>query len=265
MASERDYFLKAHNEFQQLHEWINRLFTAIGRENVEPRRARANLLFFRLGMVGNSLLTLCVSEMRHHESEPTNISVLDDSSIASLGRTLLETCVMFMYISEPAVSEDEWLLREAVLELHGLKARHRMAKHCGLLEAEPVDLHEIMSTLEQTILANPILQRLDAERQKKVLAGGELYINGRRGAIKEAGFDVEHFEGMYVFLSNHAHAGPVSFHHTGSTKMASGVAPDFQYRTSGLALEYGMGALDLACQRMFHLYPAIFLTRKTKH
>jgi hypothetical protein len=36
--SERDYFLKARNEFDAKHEFVTRIFGAVGRLNAEPRR-----------------------------------------------------------------------------------------------------------------------------------------------------------------------------------------------------------------------------------
>jgi hypothetical protein len=62
--SERAYFLKAHKEFEERHKFVVRIFGAVGRLNVESRRAWANLLLFRLAMLGNSLLTLCMPELR---------------------------------------------------------------------------------------------------------------------------------------------------------------------------------------------------------
>jgi hypothetical protein len=44
-----------------------------------------------------------------------------------------------------------------------------------------------------------------------------------------------------------------------------GIAPDHLYAVSGLALEYVTEPLGSACERMFLLYPEVFLKEETKH
>jgi len=116
--SERDDFLKAHMEVEEKLNFVVQILPAVYAQKVEPRRAWANLLFFRLFSVGQSILTLCIEDLRQKEPVPTDFCSLDHSSIAALTRTLLDTWLMFSYVSEIAISEEEWLLRRAALELH---------------------------------------------------------------------------------------------------------------------------------------------------
>lgn len=264
--SEKDYFLEARKKFEEKHGFVTRIFGAVGGLQVEPRRAWANLLFFRLAMVGNSMLTLCLPELRHQQDRPTDMSVLDHSSIAALGRTLLEAWLMFAYMSEPTVSEEEWLLRRSVLELHDVAARYRVLKDIGDLK-EAQEYRDKMEALRKAIESSPVFKNLVSERQKKVLSGQELYLHGLRAVVKQAGWDVDHFNAMYAALSSHAHSAPISFYRSvlNPGEPAAGVAPDHQYVTSGLALEYATEPLGFACERMFHLYPEVFLTGQTKH
>jgi len=169
---------------------------------------------------------------------------------------------MFVYVSEPAISGEDWLLRRAVLELHDSTTRYRISKDIGdIKEAQDY----LMEIVKKIIVSDPVFQSLDTERQQKVLKGQELYINGRNAVVREAGWDVDHFNAMYAALSSHAHSAPVSFYRSDPFEPSASIAPDYQYVTSGLALEYATEPLGFACERMFHLYPEIFLTGQTKH
>jgi hypothetical protein len=266
--SERDYFLKARKEFEEKHEFIVRIFRGVGRQNVEPRRAWANLLFFRLCMVGNTLLTLCIPEILNRKGGSTDISVLDHSSIATLARNLLETWMMFSYVSEPTISEEEWLRRRAVLELHDVTARYRVLKAIGDRQTKEAQLfRDKMSTLRKTIASDPIFQSLDTKSKDDIREGRSPFIYGRNAVVREAGWDVDHFTAMYAALSSHAHCGSASFYRAAlhPDEPAPGIASDYQYMVSGLAFEYATEPLGFACERMFHLYPKIFLADETKH
>ncbi len=134
---------------------------------MEPRRAWANLLFMRLGMVGFSLLTLCMLELdNQNDLEHGRVSALDHSSIAALARNLLEAWIMFVYMSEPAISDDEWSLRRSILELHDSTARYRIAKDIGDAE-EAQNFKLAKDATKRQIISDPLFQTLDGERQEK--------------------------------------------------------------------------------------------------
>jgi hypothetical protein len=111
-ANAREYFLEAYREFEQKHEFTARIFKVVGGQKRDQRRFWANLLFLRLSMIGFSLLHLCLPELRNREKNPAEATcALDPTSISAVGRTLLEACVMFLYVSELSVPEPEWSLR----------------------------------------------------------------------------------------------------------------------------------------------------------
>jgi hypothetical protein len=264
--SEGDYFLKARKDFKEKHEFVARILSAVGRLNAEPSRLWANLLFFRLAMVGNSLLVLCIPGLR--DREPTDGGGLDHSSVAALARNLLEAQVMFLYITDPKVSEHDWLLRRAVLELHDCTTRYRMLKDIGDGDSkEAQDFKSKITPLKNLIASSSAFRSLNAERQEKVLTGQELYVAGLRAVVKEAGWDVDHFNAMYSALSSYAHSSPASFYRSvlNPNEPDPGIAPDHRYVVCGLALEYTTEPLGWACERMFLLYPEVFLKGETKH
>lgn len=268
MSEEKKYFLNAQKEFEEKFDFVPQIFRHVYNLNVEPRRMWANLLFYRLALIGNSLLFLCGPELSEDERYAPHLSLLDHSSIAALARNLLEALLMFLYITDLAASEEEWLLRRAVLELHDCTARYRMLKDLGDGDTdEAKEFRGKIDPLKSTISSNPNFQGLNADRQKRLLTGQELYVGGLRAAVKAAGLDVDHFNGMYAALSVHSHCAPASFYRSvhNPDEPVFATPPEYTYLASGVALEYATEPLGLACERMFQLYPEIFLKAKTKH
>src|SRR5262245_57889656 len=115
MSDERSSFFKSHDEFEKMYNFVPRLFKHTYKLTAEPRYLWANLLLYRIIMIGNSVLFLCVPEVRERERTEIGSSLLDHSSIAALARNFLEGSVMFLYLTELGVAEEEWLLRRSVL------------------------------------------------------------------------------------------------------------------------------------------------------
>jgi hypothetical protein len=263
--SERDDFLKAQKEFEKRLEFVERIFRAVGRLKVEPRRAWANLLFFRLAVTGGSLLLLCIPELRDEKREPGDVSVLDHVSIAAVGRSMLETSAMFLYLTHPTLSDEEWQLRRDVLELHDCTIRYRVLKPFG---DEALEERDKIEQRRAKIASNPLFGKLHPEHRKNILDGKVLYVVGLRGALKEAGFDIDHFDAVYTSLSSFTHSHPASFYRSvlRPGEPEPGTPADVKYAVSTLIFDYLDKALGLTCDRMFHhLYPEIFLKGETKH
>lgn len=268
MSDERNYFLKAEKEFEEKFDFVPRIFQHVYKLSVDPRRKWANLLFYRVTLIGNTLLFLCTPEVSEDRRPDQNLSLLDHSSIAAVARNLLEALLMFLYITEPAASDEEWALRRAVLELHDCTARYRMLKDLGDGESdEAKEFRGKIDPLKSTISSNSSFQLLSSDRQKKLLTGQELYVGGLRAAVKAAGFDVDHFNATYAALSVHTHCAPASFFRSinNPDEPVFATPPEYTYIVSGVALEYATDPLGLACERMFRLYPEIFLKTETKH
>ncbi len=109
---------------------------------------------------------------------------------------------------------------------------------------------------EAVLVEQGWIQTLKPDRQKKLRDGQELFVSGLRAAAKQAGWHADHFNAMYAALSMHSHCAPTSFYRAAAdpTEPAPGISPDYQYLTSGLALEYVTEALWPACKQMFAIY-----------
>ncbi len=253
----RDDFLEAHKRFADKHKLVIEIFALVSRKNDTERRSWANRLFFRLGMVSTSILKLCEPELENTEE----FSALDHTSNAALGRTLLEAWIMFMYLSDPAISEEEWGLRRAILELHDSIARYRWMKDTGD-QQEAQGFKPQIELLKNIISSEPTFRGLDRENQDKILAGKQLYIKGLRGAVRATGWDADQFYAIYNILSSHSHSAPLSFYRDEGNpyEPVIGIVPSYVYLISELALDHCVVPLGLACERMmFELYPELFL------
>src|SRR5262245_43630174 len=128
--SQAEFFRTALAAFRRKHEFVGNIVNSVAGHNIESRRVWANLLCSRLWIVGRSLLTLCDQHPRETAGEQDTIG-LDHSSIAALERTLLESWVVFVYLSEPTISEAEWNLRKTIFGLYDTTTRYKILKHIG--------------------------------------------------------------------------------------------------------------------------------------
>ena len=99
---------------------VNSSYSAAGLAS-GPRRFWGSVLFTRLCTTSVSILFLCPhSKVNPHGKH------WDFGSIASLSRNLYECALHFFYLAIEPVSEDEWLFRLKVMQLHDCKERQRM-------------------------------------------------------------------------------------------------------------------------------------------
>jgi hypothetical protein len=168
--SEREYFWEKLRAFQDQHAVVEKIYKAISDQPVEDRRAWANAWFFRLWMFGNSLRLLCEHEKFKESQMRTDVSLLDPSSIATVGRSLIEAHLTFAYISDLRTSQQDWLLRKAVLELCDSSDRYRVSKFTGSGEAKY--WREKWEKLRKTAETEPIIQALDKKHREKTAKWG---------------------------------------------------------------------------------------------
>lgn len=266
--SERPDFVKAHKEVEEALNWVVQILPVIYAQKVGSRHAWTNLLFNRLFNIAHSMLTLSNDDISLKKSMSSKFCFVDHCSIAALSRTLLDTWLMFAYVSEIDLLEEEWLRRRAALELHHVTARYRMLKSIGDEKTEEAKEYKSkMPALRQVLTSDPIFQSLDIKIREDVIAGRSPYTIGRNEIVRRAGWDVDHFTGMFACLSSQTHSAPAGFYRSAINpdEPENRAVPDFQYLVAGLALDLAVKPLHFACERMFHLYPEVFLKGETKH
>jgi hypothetical protein len=69
--------------------------------------------------------------------------------------------------------------------------------------------------LRERLRSNSFFQSLDPKLHKKLLHGQKAYLDSLEAIAERAGVDVENFRFLYVLLSSHVHALPMSFYRIG--------------------------------------------------
>ena len=174
----------------------------------KPNIVMASYVFTRMCVTADTLLHLLQRDVEKSED-----LTLDHYSIGVMARNIIETALMFHYLSEDGVSDQDWELRRGVLNLHDAILKLRLLKSIGA-EDQYQAFKEEMEKLRAKMKEKAAFKAIDAERQQKLLSGHELYVRGLRSTLKLLGFEDAYFDGMYAYLSSQVHISPSSFYFT---------------------------------------------------
>ena len=187
---------------------------------------------------------------------PTEVGLLDHFSVATLTRSLIDTAIMTLYLSEPSLSLAAWDLRRHVLFLHDLTNRRRFLTTMSKLtqkSAPPSDkdaYYRAKNRILEVIKNRGNALLLPATRIEDLCKGQIVFIDGLRGAVREAGLDVDHYEFFQVYLSNHVHGHPGSYLRVDEQEISFESPSDFQFGFCGLCLDAGAQYLEAITERV---------------
>jgi len=174
------------------------------------RQRRALMVFLKMIAHNMSMAELCAEFIDRPDDDT---AMVDHFSIATLGRASIDAALMTMYISEPSLTLTQWDFRRQLLFLHDANNRSRFLKplkkygDIPFFETSDVirdGIKEKIKTLGATLLLS---EKAIAEYQ----SGLSIFINGARGAAREAKWDIDAFEFNQSYLSAYVHTHPVSF------------------------------------------------------
>lgn len=140
----------------------------------------------------------------------------DHFSIMALSRSCLDACLMTKYIASEAIDLPKWQLRRHVLFLHDLSNRRRFLSamkrvhdeaDIGFEESYPV----VKANLIEKIRVFGTELALPQEKIEDLLRGQTVYVDGTRGAVREAGWNVDDFDMHQSYMSAYVHSHPVSY------------------------------------------------------
>jgi hypothetical protein len=231
MANNRPIFDREKLRFETCVDFaisVSKLST--GRQANMPR-LMASYVFTRTCVSADSLRYL----LRREVGESKDVT-LDHYSISVLARNIVEASLMFHYLMEDGVSDDEWSLRGKVLHLHDVVLKLRLFKSIDAAK-QYEKFRQATTELRDEIKKCPAFKELAAGRQEKLLAGHELYLRGLRSTLKLVDIDSGYFDGMYAYLSTQVHISPSSFFET--DKRISFPSPaNYQYYSAAYALAH---------------------------
>jgi hypothetical protein len=163
---------------------------------------------YATSILGKICLTGFSIQALYRDHEAGKLPTLDHSSIAILCRTIIESGIMYWYLTDE-VSEDEWRFRLQVLRIHDAAARVRFWKPLMPDEADKERI--VLKQLREELKTLPPLRKY-AEQAREAIRGGQtVYVNGMRSVVKSMNIDEEYYDGIYNYLSAQAHATPISY------------------------------------------------------
>jgi hypothetical protein len=163
---------------------------------------------FGSAVLGKICLTAVSAQALFRAHEAGELPTLDHSSIAVLSRTIIESSIMYWYLTEE-VSEEEWAFRLQVMKIHDSSARVRFWK--SLMPEQADEERAILSQLRDELKEMPAFRKRAEPDKTKMRGGQTVYVNGMRSVVKSMGIDETYFDGVYNYLSAQVHATPISY------------------------------------------------------
>lgn len=141
----------------------------------------------------------------------------DYASAAGIVRTMLELRIAFYYLCIEECDEAEWDCRWSLFNLHDCVSRIRL--FTALESSEQVDALTLAAEdMRARIRVNSYFLSLPDKRKKAILHGQQAYLSPLEDIAEMAGVEKTLFRWLYVFLSSHVHALPMSFFRIGEER-----------------------------------------------
>jgi hypothetical protein len=193
--------------------------------NHTGRQNRA--LFLLAKLIAHDMSTLTI--LYAYRKSRKDTALLDHFSIASLARMILDTSLMTMYISHPSLSRDEWNLRRYVLYLHDLTNRKRFLTANKSEDAAFLSSYQSKkAALTDKIRRFAKCLHLSKEVTADLTSGQKVFVEGARGVVREAGWNVREFDFYQSYFSAYIHSHPVSFMRADQHNISSSDPSDYQ-------------------------------------
>jgi hypothetical protein len=112
---------------------------------------------------------------------------------------------------------------------------------------------------QQLLLGNPAFMVFPAARRKRLLAGEDMFVDGRHQAMLAFGWGDQLTRGVYKYLSSHAHSTALAFRRTEKNRVYSPNSGASQV-VAGFAIEFASKAFGLGCLHMLELFPYVEAT-----
>ena len=213
------------------------------------RQNRALFIFAKLIAHNLALVAL----VQKYKECTIGAALLDHFSIATLARAVIDACLMTMYISEPTLSTDEWNLRRNILYLHDMTNRKRFLSSMTVGDVKPPffeTYEEKKRDLKEKIVMFGKRVGMTKDKVSELQKGQAVFVSGARGAVREAGWNVDHFEFLQSYLSAYVHSHPVSFIRANEHGISFQTPSDFQFGISAFALEASAHHTELVNERI---------------
>lgn len=141
----------------------------------------------------------------------------DYASAAGIARTMLELRIAFYYLCRDECDETEWECRWNIFNLHDCVSRIRMFTALENIE-EVTKLSQVADEIRDRLKGNAFFDILPEKKKKTALNGQSAYLFPLEEIAEKAGVEKTKFRWLYVLLSSHVHALPMSFYRIGEER-----------------------------------------------
>ncbi|MBR0644024.1 hypothetical protein [Plastoroseomonas hellenica] len=206
-------------------------------------------LFLLAKLIAHNLTLLSIID--RYRASPKGAVLLDHFSIAALARTIVDASLMIMYISHPSLTRDAWNLRRYVLYLHDITNRKRFISAMPDKDEEFNSSYQIRKPEFQAKIRDFASRMSLPERDiEELIKGQKVFVEGARGAVREAGWDVDEFEFIQSYLSAYVHSHPVSFMRAIEHGISFQDPSDFQVHMSRFGVQVAARYTAMVADRM---------------
>jgi hypothetical protein len=248
-ADEAAYFRDECTKFRGIVQHATTVGNAIGVRDVGEIRGYASWLFVRACLMSKTIENA-------FNPIPTGFGSaqwLDHASIAILCRALIECITVMLYIGGVDIPEDEWDCRKRLFILHELVNRTSFLSSINYdFDNDLKDTQ--LEYAKKKLSENSFFKTLPEKRQKRLLGGDDMYVDGRHEAMLKIGWGEKLTRGMYKYLSNQAHSLPMAFARTAQNNLYTNDSAGAKV-TAGFGIEFARMALGRGCVHMLCLFP----------
>lgn len=141
----------------------------------------------------------------------------DYASVAGITRTMLELRIAFYYLCTDDCNDIEWECRWNIFNLHDCVSRIRLFTAAENSD-EVTSLSRTADEIRDRLRENSFFQSLPEKQKKTSLHGQSAYLFPLEEIAERAGVEKKQFRWLYVLLSSHVHALPMSFFRIGEER-----------------------------------------------
>lgn len=230
LPNSKDIFFDEYEKFCSELKASTELSSKLNGQLVEKRLGWITWIFARL-CLNCTTMSIIIGQINNYQNGK---EILDHYTLAGITRSVMETTITLAYISDEELSDDEWLFRKHIMDLHDLVARNRMLKNDFTDESE---FKSIRNELLKRIRGNKLYQQLNKHQKKSIGGGRTFFLNGIKAAALKTGWDANQYDLWTTYLSQHIHSLPVSFYRMDQHSIDFNKISNFQYGFGASLLE----------------------------
>ena len=164
---------------------------AVGNRHADPLRVIASWLYTRICVTGMTLSQILEPVSTGYGSA----AYLDHASIAILGRALIENAAVLLYVCDHAIGTDEWECRRSLIDLHDFVNRSRYITRSIL--PPRMTFQDDLKEFRQRLETNAFFKTIHPKRQRTLLEGADMFVEGRHEAMLMLGWGEDATRGIY--------------------------------------------------------------------